>query len=61
MFECFVRSHNLVVWMLGFIPILVWSGKDVDWSLDLCYWLFRGVDFCFMIFYGVGGGLLWNF
>ena len=27
----------------------------MDWCLDLCYWSFGGVDFCFIIFCGVGG------
>ena len=40
-------ENNLLVWMLGFISVLVWGGRDVDWCLDLCYLVGRG-----------GGGIL---
>ena len=43
-------QNNLLVWMLGFISILVLGGRDMDWYQDLCY-LFLG--------WGVGvGGIL---
>ena len=36
----------------------VLGGRDVDWCLDLCHWLFGGVDFYFIIFlYGWGVGV----
>ena len=31
---------------VGFHSNFVLDGRDVDWCLDLCYWLFGGLDFC---------------
>ena len=55
-------ENNLLVWMLGFISILVWGGRDVDWCLDLCYYLGGLLVYNFFLGGGggLGGGFLWN-